>query len=170
MSENIEKLQEKIKEEEKKLVIECGLVKNDCVEFTNKDKKVEKCRVQRVYGYEGKLVIILRNNDTTSLGWSSNAHHLHDTLNIKKIDEPKINTDTIYEQECELKRERAKITKEIDQKIDQCYKDKKAEQLKCIHIWSDEGVKTGRVIKHMIGETEQEEFECEICEQIGYNA
>lgn len=166
--DKIEQLKKEMKEIGDKKVLECGFVKGDCVVLKGKDGKEEKCRVTSVYGYEGKLVIILRNNNVRSIGWSSNTYYLNDTNSITKIECPTINIEQLGNQMEGLESEKRKIAEEVNGKISSLKQKITEEQNKCIHDW-DEGYETGTVVKHFIGETEVKEFTCQICGKVGQN-
>ena len=161
----VTKLEEQIKEENKKIKENSPFKKGDCVMYEE-----ELCRVTDAYGYKGELVVMLQNNNTRSLGWSSNTHYVKesDVEKIKKVKEPKLDVENIYTSIRDLKNERDEMVKEIDKKISSEEQRLAEEQSKCAHIW-DEGYETGKTIQHMVGETEQKEYECEICGIVAYN-
>ena len=165
--DNIEMLKQEIKKEEERLVKECSFKDWDCVIFKKDDKEI-LCRIDRVYWYQWKLVITLKNNNKHAIGWSNNSYYLNDTNNLTRVDEPSIDVDSIKLKIDELEEERNNITKEIDEKISNKKQQLSEERNKCIHIW-DSGRYTWETKYHTIGETEEKEYECLICWEKWYN-
>lgn len=173
MKTKVEELKDKIRVENERVVQNSPFGVGDCVLYKNPehdDAKKELCRVLRVYGHDGELVIIVRNNRTRCIGWTSNEHYLSGERIgwIAKIDEPSLEIEQTNDKLYSLKKEREELTKEIDIKIEQARSVLSNLQKQCIHDWGD-GYETGEVVKHFIGETEQKEFECSICGVIGHN-
>jgi hypothetical protein len=167
--ENAKELKDKLEQIKKQKIEECLFKKEDIVKYKGKN-----CRVSYVYYNEDKdeITVKIDLNTTRNLGWSSSYEFVKDLSLIEKINfkqeefEDKINNinDLIYDNERKIN----EISKEYRENIEKLNSELKLLRLDCPHKWGRSN-STGEIVKHLIGETEVEESECEICGIIGKN-
>lgn len=115
------------------------------------------------------------HNTTSFIGWTNTTTYFDGTTDCSQFEKIKFDAEEIKEGIDQLNEEIQKIKDNIDKlthSLQQQIVEKQNEinkiQQNCIHEW-DEGVKTGKTKKHVIGESEVTKYTCLLCGAIGYN-
>jgi hypothetical protein len=167
--ENAKELKEKLEQIKKQKIEDCQFKKDEIVKYKGKN-----CRVGYVSYNEDKdeISVKLDLNTTRQIGWSSSYEFVKDLSLIEKINfDQETFENKIYQISASISENERKIyelSKEYRENIERLNTELKTLRSECPHKW-DRGYSTGEVVKHLIGETEVEEMECEICGAVGKN-
>ncbi len=166
---NIAAMEAALAEARKLKLDNCGFSKGDIVEVKG-DKPfrghIESLYVSSMGNYKGNLCMHIKGDATRSIDWSSNLKIVRefDFGSVSKIDNP-LNTETleridglIYQKEREIQ----KATELLKKQKKRLEKLRTNQEKTCIHKFECIG-ETGRTVKHLVGQSEEKEYQCVYC-------
>lgn len=149
----------------------CGFAVNNIVQVSGDEPfrgHIESLYVSTIGNDTGNLCMHIRGDATRSINWSSNIMIVREAnFNlVSKIDNT-VNTEIleridglIYQKEKEIK----KATELLKKQKQRLEKLRVNQEKNCIHKFECIG-ETGRTIKHLVGSSEEKEYQCIYCQK-----
>lgn len=166
---NIAEMEAALADARKAKLDNCGFSKNDIVQIAG-DKPfrghIESLYVSTFGDDKGSLCMHIRGDAARSINWSSNLKIIREAEfgTVTKISNP-LNSETleriddlIYQKEKEIKRA-TELLKKQKQRLEKL---RTNQEKSCIHKFECIG-ETGRTIKHLVGQSEEKEYQCIYC-------
>jgi hypothetical protein len=169
--QDIASMEAALAEAKKSKLDNCGFSKGNTVEVGGSKPfrgHIESLYVSSMGDDKGSLCMHIRGDATRSINWSSNLKIVReaDFCNVSKIENP-VNTETleridglIYQKEREIKRA-TELLKKQKQRLEKL---RTNQEKNCIHKFDCIG-ETGKIIKHLVGSSEEKEYQCIYCQK-----
>ena len=166
---NIASMESALDEARKVKLNNCGFSKGDIVLFLGEKPfrgHIESLYVSTMGKDKGDLCMHIRGDASQLINWSGNLKIVREVEFglVSKIDNP-LNSETleridslIYQKEKEIERATELLKKQKQRLI----KLRTNQQGKCIHKFQCVG-ETGRTIRHLVGSSEEKEYQCVYC-------